>query len=301
MKSKNSDTFKSIVKNKESYFMTAPYFILFIVFTIVPVLMSIFLSFTSYNIFQAPEFVGFGNYRRLFINDEVFITALKNTLIFACITGPLSYLICFVLAWIINDFKPLVRAVFTTIFYAPSISGSVYMIWQIMFSSDSYGYINSVLMRLGIIDSPIYWIEDPSKVLWVCIIIQLWLSLGTSFLAFIAGFQGVDRSLYEAAAVDGIRNRWQELWYVTLPVMKPQLLFASVMQITGAMGVGDLTVNIAGFPSVDYAAHTIANHITDYGNTRYEMGYASAIATILFIMMIGGNKLIQKFIRRVGE
>lgn len=297
----NTGIVSRIRKSKESYMMTAPYFLLFFIFTIIPVVMSIFLGFTSYNIFQAPDFVGFENYRRLFINDEVFLTAFKNTLIFACITGPVSYFICFVLAWIINDFKPVIRAIFTTVFYAPSISGAVYMIWQIMFSSDSYGYINSVLMRLGIINSPVYWIEDPSKVLWVCIIVQLWLSLGTSFLAFIAGFQSVDRSLYEAAAVDGIRNRWQELWYVTLPIMKPQLLFASVMQITAALGVSDLTVNIAGLPSVDYAAHTIANHITDYGNIRYEMGYASAVATILFAIMIGGNKLVQKFIRRVGE
>ena len=298
---KKKNTLELIKKNKLSYFMAAPYFILFFIFTVLPVCVSIFLSFTSYNMFQNPVFLGIENYRRMFVKDDVFMTAIKNTLVFAVITGPLGYIICFGMAWIINDFRPGFRAVLTTIFYAPSISGAVYMVWQIMFSADSYGYINSILMRLGIIRAPIFWIEDPSKVLWVCIIVQLWLSLGTGFLSFIAGFQGIDQSMYEAAAVDGIRNRFQELWFITLPAMKPQLLFASVMQITAALGVGDLTANMAGMPSVDYAAHTIANHITDFGNTRFEMGYASAIATKLFIFMVGSNKFVQKLNKKVGN
>lgn len=299
---KKGDTLAGkIAKNKVSYIMTGPFFILFLVFTVVPVLLSIGLSMTTFNGFQIPKFVLFENYRRLFVNDEVFIKALKNTALFAVITGPLSYAACFLLAWIINDLKPWVRAIFTTIFYAPSISGSVYMIWQIMFSSDTYGYMNSVLMSLGFIDRPIYWLENSATVLWVCMIVQLWLSLGTSFLAFIAGFQGVDRSLYEAAAVDGITNRWQELWFITLPTMKPQLLFASVMQITASLGVGDITANMAGLPSIDYAAHTVVNHIVDYGSSRYEMGYASAVATILFVIMVSGNKLVQSLIKKVGN
>lgn len=302
MKQKNKESLsRQIGKNKISYLMTGPFFLLFLMFTIIPVAMSIFLSLTSYNGFEAPEFVFFENYRRIFVEDDIFMKALQNTLLFAVITGPISYLACFLLAWIINDLKPWVRAVFTTIFYAPSISGAVYMIWQIMFSSDTYGYINAILVNLGITNAPIYWLENQKTVLWVCIIVQLWLSIGTSFLAFIAGFQGIDKSMFEAAAVEGISNRWQELWYITLPTMKPQLLFASVMQITAAFGVGDLTANMAGMPSVDYAAHTIVNHIVDYGNNRYEMGYASALATILFVLMVFGNKLIQGLIKKVGE
>lgn len=298
---RKSNILLQIKKNKVSYFMAAPYFILFLFFTVLPVTISIFLSFTSYNMFQTPNIIGIENYKKLFVDDDVFMTAVKNTFVFAIFTGPLGYIICFGMAWIINDFRPGFRAVITTIFYAPSISGSVYMIWQLMFSSDSYGYVNSLLMRLGIISSPIYWLEDSTKVLWVCIIVQLWLSLGTGFLSFIAGFQGIDQYMYEAAAVDGIRNRFQELWYITLPAMRPQLLFASVMQITAALGVGDLTANMAGMPSVDYAAHTIANHISDFGNIRFEMGYASAIATILFIIMVSSNKLVQRLIKKVGN
>lgn len=290
-----------IARNRISYLMIGPYLLLFTVFTVIPVVITISLSFTYYNFFESPIFLFLDNYRNLFLHDDVFMTAFRNTLLIAVITGPASYIACFLLAWMINDFKPWMRAVLTTVFYAPSISGAVYMIWQVMFSSDSYGYINSVLLRFGIINNPILWLEDSHYVLTVIIIVSIWLSFGTSFLAFIAGFQGVDRTLYEAGSVDGITNRWQELWHITLPTMRPQLMFGAVMQITAAFGVGDVSANLAGLPSVDYAAHTIVNHITDYGYTRFEMGYASAIATVLFLLMVGSNKLVQRFLKKVGN
>lgn len=290
-----------IKKSRVSYAMLAPYLLLFIVFTLLPVIAAMVLSFTYYNLFEAPRFIALTNYQKLFLSDDIFAIALKNTLLIAIITGPLSYAVCFMLAWAINDFSPMTRAFLTTVFYAPSISGAVYMIWQIIFSSDSYGIINSFLMNFNIIDQPILWLQDSRYVLTVVIIVSLWLSLGTSFLAFIAGLQGIDRSLFEAASVDGITNRWQELWYVTLPSMKPQLLFGAIMQISASFSVGDVSSNLAGFPSVDYAAHTLVNHISDYGNIRFEMGYASAIATILFVMMVATNKIIQKVLTKIGN
>ncbi len=295
------DLRRRMAKKRVCYLMVGPYLLLFLLFTVIPVIMSIGLSFTYYNLFETPRMVFLDNYRGLFISDDVFLTALRNTLLIAVITGPLSYAACFLLAWMITDLPPLLRALLTTVFYAPSISGAMYMIWQVIFSSDSYGYVNAVLMRLGILNDPVLWLEDSHTVLAVVIIVSVWLSLGTSFLAFIAGLQGVDKSLYEAASVDGITNRFQELWYVTLPAMRPQLMFGAVMQITAAFGVGDVSANLAGLPSVDYAAHTIVNHITDYGYTRFEMGYASAVATILFLMMVGSNKLVQNLLRKVGN
>jgi len=298
---KNKLTKQGSLSNcKISYIMLAPYLILFTVFTLLPVVISVFLSFTYYNLLEAPRIIFIDNYRNLFLNDDVFLIAIKNTLLFALITGPVSYLACFLLAWVINDFRPKFRALLTVVFYAPSISGAVYMIWLIIFSSDSYGFVNSFLMGIGIIRDPVLWLEDPRYVLGVIILVQIWLSLGTSFLAFIAGLQGVDKSLYEAGAVDGITNRFQELWFITLPSMRPQLMFGAVIQITAAFGVGDVSTALAGFPSVDYAAHTVVNHITDYGGLRFEMGYASAIATILFLVMIGTNQMIQKLLKNVG-
>lgn len=288
-------------KNRASYAMMAPYFILFFFFTVLPVLMSIVLSFTDFNMLEAPNFVGWRNYVKLFLEDNIFTVALKNTLIFAVITGPVSYMLCLLFAWIINEFKGVLRAFLTLIFYAPSICGNAYLVWNLILTGDRYGYLNGILLKLGIINEPILWMQTEKYVLPVLIVVQLWLSLGTGFLSFIAGLQTVDKSMYEAAALDGVKNRWQELWYVTLPAMKPQLMFGAVMQITQSFAVADISIYLAGNPSVNYAGATVVTHLLDYGSTRFEMGYASAIATILFLLMVGTNKLVQKILGRVGE
>lgn len=286
---------------RQYYYLVAPYTILFFIFTVLPVVMSLILSFTYFNLLEFPSFVGWENYMRLFVDDKVFIIAIKNTLILAIITGPLSYLMAFVFAWLINELRPKLRAFMTLIFYAPSISGNVYLVWKLIFSSDIYGYANSILMQLGVIQEPILWLQNADYILWIVMIVQLWMSLGVSFLAFIAGLQSVNKELYEAGAIDGIKSRWQELWFITLPQMKSQLMFGAVMQITSSLSVAEVSTQIAGFPSIEYAGHTIITHLMDYGNLRMEMGYASAIATILFIVMILANTLIKKILRRVGN
>ena len=294
-------TWKEIKRNKTAYFMLFPFLILFIVFTVLPVLLSIFFSLTDFNMLQTPNWRGLDNYIRLFLEDEIFILAIQNTLIFACITGPVSYILSLLVAWFVNELPPKVRAVVTLIFYAPSISGQVYLIWKTLFSSDSYGWANATMMDLGLITSPILWFEDAKYVMGLCIVVALWTSLGTAFLSFIAGFQTVDRSMYEAAAVDGIKNRWQELWYITLPTMRPQMMFGAVLAITNSFGFGGVVTALCGFPSVDYAAHTIMHHLDDYGGARYEIGYASAIAVVLFVMMFASNILVKKALSKVGE
>jgi multiple sugar transport system permease protein len=250
---------------------------------------------------QMPHWLGIDNYTRLFLEDEIFILACQNTLIFASITGPVSYLLSLLIAWFINELPPKIRAVVTLVFYAPSISGQVYLIWKTLFSSDAYGWANATLMDLGIISSPILWFENASYVMPLCIVVALWTSLGTAFLSFIAGLQTIDRSMYEAAAVDGIKNRWQELWYITLPTMRPQMMFGAVLAITNSFGFGAVVDALCGFPSVDYAAHTIMHHLSDYGGQRYEVGYASAIAVVLFVIMFGCNIIIKKALSKVGE
>ena len=294
-------TWKEMKKNKTAYFMLAPFFLLFIIFTVLPVVLSIILSLTDFNMLQLPSWKGVTNYTRLFLEDEIFMLACQNTLIFAAVTGPVSYLLSLLIAWFINELPPKIRAVVTLIFYAPSISGQVYLIWKTLFSSDSYGWANATLMDLGILNKPILWFEDAKYVMGLCIVVALWTSLGTSFLAFIAGLQTIDRSMYEAAAVDGIKNRWQELWYITLPTMRPQLMFGAVLAITNSFGFGAVVDALCGFPSVDYAAHTIMHHLNDYGGQRYEVGYASAIAVILFVIMFSSNIIIKKALSKVGE
>ena len=286
---------KRFANNWDCYFYIAPYFIIFFIFTVLPVLISIFFSFTYYNVLEPAEFIGLDNYKTLVTTDDVFITAVKNTLIIAVITGPAGYLMSIMFAWLINELGPKTRAIMVTILYAPSISGGAYTIFQILFSGDSYGWVNAMLLDWGIITEPIQYM------IWICIGVTIWMSLGTGFLSNVAGFRTIDRSQYEAGYVEGIRNRWQELWFITLPSMLPQLMFSAVMSITHAFSVGAVTQTLCGFPSTDYAAHTILNHITDYGSTRFEMGYACAIATVLFVAMVASNQIIQRILRKVGQ
>ena len=285
---------KSVWTERSSYFMIAPFMIAFFIFTVIPVVAAIVLSFTDFNMLQTPNFVGFDNYKTLFLNDDIFIIAVRNTMILAFITGPVGYIACFIFAWFINELPNKIRAFMTLIFYAPSITGGAYFIWQYILSSDRYGVLNGVLLKLGFIDSPILWLADTDYMLICVIIVQLWLSLGTSFLSFLAGFKTVDTTLYEAGAIDGVNNRFQEIWYLTIPQMKPQLLFGAVMQISKAFAIGAVPAALCGNPSVNYATHTIINHVEDYGGVRYELGYACAISTVLLVVMLIVNKVINK-------
>lgn len=293
-------TFRSdFRKHRGLYLMMIPYVTVFIFFTVLPVISAVVLSFTSYNMFSPPEFVGFNNYLSLFISDTVFYTALKNTLIFAVITGPVSYLLCLFMAWLINEMGKTIRVLLTLAFYAPSLCSSIYFIWKYIFSGDNYGVMNSAMMRLGLISEPVQWLTNEQYMLAIVIIVQLWMSLGTSFLSLIAGFQGIDRSLYEAGEVDGVKNRWQEFTYITLPLLKPQLVFSAIMQIVSAFSASTVSQELCGMPSTNYAAHTIVLHIVDYGNIRYEMGYACAISTVLFIIMLTCKKLVDICLNRI--
>ena len=293
-------TWHEMKRNKVAYFMVAPYMLIFTCFTVLPVVLSAVISLTDFNLLEWPNFVGPENYIRLFLDDDIFLLAVKNTFIFAVIVGPVSYLMSLMVAWFINELPPRIRALVTLVFYAPSIGGNVYLIWGTLFSADSYGWANATLIKFGIITKEIAFFQNEKWVMPLCIVVALWISLGTSFLAFIAGLQGIDRAQFEAGAVDGIKNRWQELYYITLPNMKPQLMFGAVMAITGAFGFGGVVDALCGFPSVNYAAHTIMHHLNDYGGMRFEMGYSSAIAVNLFCIMVGANSMVKRMLSKVG-
>lgn len=287
---------------KTSWLMMLPYLIFFFIFTILPVALSVILSFTDYDMVQKPIFVGLDNYFQMFLNDEYFIVSLKNTLIFSIILGPASYIVCFLVAWMINELKPLARSFVTALFYIPTIVGAAgWGVWKLIFSSDQYGLFNGFLMKLGLISEPIGWFTDEAYIMPVLIVIQLWLSMGISFLTFIAGLQNVDQTLYEAGMMDGVKNRFQELWYITIPSMANQMIFGAVMQIVNCFAVGEVSSILAGLPSTGYAGETIVTHIMDYGNLRFEFGYACAMAVILVVMMQYFRKLATWLIGRVGH
>ena len=285
----------------KSYALMSPYLLIFLVFSVLPVLVAIFFGFTYFTMLEAHVFVGLDNYIRMFSTDDIFFIALKNTLIIAVVVGPGGYLLSLFFAWMINELSDRLRPAVTFLFYAPSISGNVYLMWTVLFSGDMHGYINGFLLNIGAISEPIVWLKNSDYMMGIVILVSLWASLGTSFLTFVAGFKGIDRQYYEAGMMDGVTNRWQELWFITLPILRPQMLFSAVMSISSAFGVGAISTALCGFPSNDYAVHTLMNHLTDYGGTRYEMGYACALATVLFLMMAGFNLLVQRLISKVGE
>ena len=266
------------------YLFMLPFGVLFLIFVVAPVLTAVYLSFTYFNVLEPPRWIGLSNYRLLFVEDDIFLIAVKNTLLFSAITGPLGYAISFTLAWFINRLR--VRQAYTLAFYTPSITSSIAMsvIWLYVFANDRYGLLNYLLVEIGLINEPVAWLYEQSTILPVIIVISLWMSMGTSFLVFLAGLQDVPRELYEAGMVDGVRNALQEVFYITLPVMRPQLLFGAVMAIVNSFAVFQVAAQVAGLPSPLYAGHTIVAHLYDYGFIRFEMGYASAIAVVLFVL-----------------
>lgn len=287
-------TLREMKKNKGVYGLIAPYFVLFFIFMIVPVCISLPMGFTNFNMAEFPRWVGLSNFYSLFLEDEVFLKAIENTLVFAVVTGPLSYFLCFILAWLINELPGPLKTVFTFVFYAPTLAGNIYTTWQLIFSGDTYGIANAYLIDLGITNGAIQWLTDANYIMGVLIVVQLWMALGAGFLAIRAGLQGIPRDRYEAGAIEGIKNRGQELIYVTIPAMGPQLMFAAVMQITSSFTAGDIGRMLTAFPTTDYAGHTIMTHAFDYGSIRYEMGYSSAICFILFAVMLIANWAIKK-------
>ena len=273
-------------QNKEAYLMMLPFMLVFLVFTIIPVIMSLPIGLTDFDMVQyPPAYVGLSNFYNLFLNDSIFIKSIRVTLVFAVFTGPLSYFLSFLLAWLINELNQTLKVIFTLIFYAPSMASGVYAVWQLIFSGDSYGYINSLLLSLGIITEPIIWLKNATFLMPIIIMVQLWQSMGISFLSNISGLQNVNGELYEAGAIDGIRNRWQELRYITLPSMHHMLLFSAVMQIQSSFSVSAIAIEFAGYPSVENSVDTIVSYLSDVATVRFEMGYAAAISVVLFIMM----------------
>lgn len=308
MTTTNKEPVNLVIKRKEKfsnnivyYLMLAPFFILFFMFTVLPVLSSVVLSFFDFDAVSTPRPNGVDNYLRMFVQDDVFPKALSNTLVLAIVTGPLGFLIAFMLAWMVNEFGPSIRTLLSFMFYAPALAGNVYFIWQILFSGDAYGYINSTLLSFGLIVEPVQWLKNPNYALPIICIVQLWMSMGVTFLSNISGLQNVNPELYEAGAIDGVKNRWHELWYITIPSMKSIMMFGVVMQIQSAFSISVVPIALCGYPSINNSADTIVSLITDVGTSRYEMGYAAAISVVLFILMFATKSLLGKLVNMAGR
>lgn len=274
--------------NKNGYLFILPYALAFFIFILVPVLLAVVLSFTNYNAIEFPSWVGFLNYITVLTNDETFMQfVLPNTVVYALIVGVGGYILSFVLAWALCNLPKWLRTIFALILYSPSMTAGVAMtvVWKVIFSGDQTGLLNSWLMSLGVITEPVIWLINVDYLLPIVIIIGLWSSMGIGFLSMIAGILNTDDELYEAGAIDGIKNRFQEMIYITIPSMKPQMLFAAVMSIVNAFQAGTMFTLLTGNPSPGYASQLIVNHVEDYGFLRYEMGYAAALSVVLLLIV----------------
>ncbi len=287
--------------NTKAYLFLAPYLFLFLIFILIPLLIAMGLSFTNFNTIQKPDFVAFMNYINLITQDEIFMQyVLPNTVTYALIVGPGGYALSFLLAWGLAQLTKRTRTILALILYSPSITSGVAMsvLWRILFSGDQTGYINAWLIRIGVITEPIKWLIDSRFLLPIMIIVALWSSMGVGFLAILAGILNTDETLYEAAAIDGVKNRFQEMIYITIPTMKPQMLFAAVMTIVGAFQNGMIGVQLSGAnPTPGYAGQLIVNHIEDYGFIRFEMGYAAAVSVILLGIVYLFSSVSKRFFK----
>ncbi|MCA9884571.1 MAG: sugar ABC transporter permease [Anaerolineae bacterium] len=277
-------------KEGSAYGFLSIYALLFITFIVIPVLAAILLSFTFFDAIQPPHFIGLNNYIALITQDDIFMKyVLANTIQFAVLVGPGGYALAFILAWILAQLPRLPRTVFALILYSPSMTAGVAMavVWKILFSGDQTGYLNSFLMSMGLLREPIQWLQSPHYLMPIMIVVTLWSSMGIGFLAMLAGILEINPELYEAAAIDGLKSRWQEIFYITIPSMKPQMLFGAVMAIVSTFQAGAIGVTLSGAnPTPQYAGQLIVNHIEDYGFLRFEMGYAAAVSVVLLLMVL---------------
>lgn len=280
--------------NHPAWFFT-PYITLFAVFIIIPVIIAIGLSFTYFNTIQTPEFIGLRNYIELLTRDEIFMQfVLPNTIQFAFIVGPVGYFLSFILAWMLAQIPHRPRTILAIVLYSPSMTAGIAMgvVWTVLFSGDATGYLNAWLLNFGLITEPIQFLTNPEFLMDIMIIVSLWSSMGVGFLAMLAGILNIDRTLYEAAVMDGMKNRWQEIFYITIPSMKPQMLFGAVMAVVATFQVGAIGVQLSGAnPTPQYAGQLMVNHIEDFGFIQYLMGYASAVSVILLVMIYGISKV----------
>ncbi len=286
------------IEQRNAYIFLSPYILLFCIFIIIPIVIAISLSFTLFDSVNFPTFNGVDNYIYLFTRDSIFMQyVLPNTIKYALIVGPGGYMLSFFLAWCLAQIPHIPRTVIAIILYTPSMTMGVAMavLWRVIFSGNEAGYLNNALLTIGLIKEPIQWLAEPKYILPIMIIVALWGANGVGFLGMLSGVLNINPEVYEAAYIDGMKNRFQEIFYITIPMMKPQMLFGAVMAIVGTFNSGAIGVQLTGSnPTPQYAGQLIVNHIDYYGFTKWEMGYAAAVSVVLLLIIMLFSKLAYK-------
>jgi multiple sugar transport system permease protein len=252
-------------------------------------------------VIQSHRFNGIDNYLYILTEDEIFMkTILPKTLFFSFIVGPCGFMLSFMLALFLSQITPKMRTFLALIIYSPSMTAGVAIavVWKIIFSGNEQGLTNSLLLRLSLINEPLQLLLNPDYLMPIMILVSIWRSMGVGFLAILAGLLNVNKDLYEAAYIDGLRNRFQEIFYITIPSIKKQMMFSAVMSIVGTFSAGAIGVALSGAnPTPQNSGQMIINHIEDYGILRSEMGVAAALSVLLLLLILGFSKFFQKILK----
>lgn len=275
-------------QTRNFYLFIMPWLFGAIAFTLYPVLASIYYSFTEYDIIHPAKWVGLHNYTRMF-QDELFWRGVKATLIFTLFSVPLQLFLALLLALLVNQKIPF-RGLFRTLLYFPSMMSGVTLslVWLWVFNSKS-GTFNYLLGLIGI-QGP-SWLQDEKWALTAMIIMTLW-GAGSGMIIFLAGLQGVPRLMYEAGQIDGV-SRWQSLWNITIPIISPVILFQLILGVIQSFQVfTQAFVMTQGGPH--YATQFYVFYLWQTGFEFYKMGYASAMAWILLIVVMILTYIIMK-------
>ncbi|TNM61221.1 carbohydrate ABC transporter permease [Aliirhizobium smilacinae] len=263
------------------YAYLAPYLIGLIIFTAIPFLTSLYLSFTSYDLMSSPQWTGLSNYTRLFTRDRTFEKSLSVTLLYVFSTVPLKLAFALFIAAILN-YKIRFINIFRTAFYVPSILGgsiAIAVLWRYLFSTE--GLVNMALAGLGF--SAVDWFGDPTNALFTITLLRCW-QFGSAMVIFLAALQSIDKSLYEAAAIDGA-GKVMTFFFVTLPLLTPVIFFNLVMQMVQAFQEFNGPYIITQGGPLKYT-YLLPLYIYEEAFKKFNMGYASAIAWVLFAIIM---------------
>jgi multiple sugar transport system permease protein len=289
------ETWRLMRKNWSAYLFLSPWFIVFLIFTVFSLGFSFYLSFHKWNIMEpAKPFVGLDNYIRLF-QDPKFYGALKNTLLFTGFGVPLGLASGLLVALLLNT-KVKMQGLFRTLFYIPVITPLVVsaVIWKWLYQGD-YGLLNYYLLKLGIIQEKLLWLADPNLAMPALIIMGVWGGTGGVMVLYLAGMQSIPEELYDAAKVDGA-NGFQRLRYITVPLLAPTTFY---LLITGVIGSFQSFAHIYIMTNGGPLRRTtvIGFYLYEKGFRQFEMGYASAMAYVLFALILLLTLFQMKFVK----
>ncbi|MGB2629718.1 MAG: sugar ABC transporter permease [Candidatus Omnitrophota bacterium] len=286
-------------KQKISYLFIALPALLFFVFQLAPVVISFFWSFTDYDVVHAPTCVGLANYKNILFNDPLFWKAMGNTVLYVIGVVPIGVCVSLLLAVAIDQ-KIKFKNFFKSIFFLPTVTAivAVSVIWKWLYAGEKYGLFNYFIMKLGF--NPVDWLSSPTWTLPSIMIMSIWAGLGYNMILFLAGLQTIPHVMYEAAEIDGA-GFWKKFFNITLPLLKPTIVFVAIMSFIFSFQVFEqvyiMTGGQGGIGGVLNSALTIAAYLYDKGFQKFEMGYASALAYIIFLCIFMLTMINKHFVK----